>query len=70
VNENRIQILVADDIAANRTMLRQTLEPAGYDVLLVPSGEETLKVAQRAKPDLILLDVMMPGLSGFETCRQ
>ncbi|MCL5281779.1 MAG: sigma-54 dependent transcriptional regulator [Planctomycetes bacterium] len=70
MNESRIQILVADDIAANRTLLRQTLEPAGYDILLVPSGEETLKVAQRARPSLILLDVMMPGLSGFETCRQ
>ncbi len=70
MSESRIQILVADDIAANRTLLRQTLEPAGYDVLLVPSGEETLNVAQRARPSLILLDVMMPGLSGFETCRQ
>jgi DNA-binding NtrC family response regulator len=70
MNESRIQILVADDIAANRTLLRQTLEPAGYDVLLVPSGEETLNVAQRARPSLILLDVMMPGLGGFETCRQ
>jgi DNA-binding NtrC family response regulator len=70
MNDSRTQILVADDIAANRTLLRQTLEPAGYDVLLVPGGEETLNVAQRAKPNLILLDIVMPGLNGFETCRQ
>ncbi len=70
MNDNRTRILVADDIAANRTLLRQTLEPAGYDVLLVPGGEEALSVAQRAGPDLILLDVMMPGLNGFDTCRQ
>ena len=70
MSENRIQILVVDDIPANRTLLRQVLEPAGYDVLLVPRGEEALSVAQRVRPDLILLDVNMPGLSGFETCRQ
>jgi DNA-binding NtrC family response regulator len=70
MSNTRIKILVVDDIAANRTLLRQTLEPTGYDVLLVPSGEESLKVAQQVKPDLILLDVMMPGLNGFETCQQ
>lgn len=64
-----IQILIVDDIAANRTLLGQTLEPAGYDVLLVPSGEAALSVARRARPSLILLDIMMPGLNGFETCR-
>lgn len=70
MNANPIQILIVDDIAANRSLLGQTLEPAGYDVLLVPNGEAALNVAKRAKPSLILLDIMMPGINGFETCRQ
>lgn len=63
-------VLVVDDILANRNLLRDTLEPAGYEVLLAPDGETALKVCQRAQPDVILLDVMMPGLDGFETCRR
>ena len=63
-------VLVVDDIAANRNLLRETLEPVGYEVLLAPDGETALKVALRARPDVILLDVMMPGIDGFETCRR
>jgi len=70
MNDNRSQIIIVDDIAANRTLLGQILEPAGYDVLLVPGGQEALGVAQRVRPSLILLDIMMPGLDGFETCHQ
>jgi DNA-binding NtrC family response regulator len=46
------------------------LEPEGYEILAVPSGSAALKVAARARPDLILLDVMMPGMDGIETCRR
>jgi signal transduction histidine kinase len=63
-------VLVVDDIAANRNLLRETLEPRGYEVLLAGNGQTALKVAHRVKPDVILLDVMMPGMDGFETCRQ
>lgn len=70
INQNRTKILIVDDIPANRTLLGQTLEPVGYDVLLVPSREVALNVARRVKPELILLDVIMPGLDGFDTCRQ
>src|SRR5436190_690530 len=63
-------VLVVDDIAANRNVLGETLEKENFEVLLAPDGESALKVAQKAKPDLILLDVMMPGLDGFETCRR
>jgi len=63
-------ILVVDDIAANRNLLRETLEPSGYEVLLAANGETAVKVATRARPDLILLDVNMPGIDGFETCRR
>ncbi len=62
-------VLVVDDIPANRNLLRETLEPQGYEVLLAPDGETALKVALRATPDVILLDVMMPGIDGLETCR-
>jgi len=63
-------VLVVDDVPSNRNLLRQTLEPGGYEVLLAPDGETALRVAQAACPDVILLDVIMPGLDGFETCRQ
>jgi DNA-binding NtrC family response regulator len=63
-------VLVVDDIRANRNVLRQALEPQGYEVLLAADGEAALKAASRALPDVILLDVMMPGLDGFQTCRR
>jgi len=59
-----------DDIPANRNLLREILEPCGYEVLLAADGETALKVSQRAQPDLVLLDVIMPGKDGFATCRQ
>ena len=70
MSDNAATVLVVDDIPANRNLLRDTLEPQGYEVLLAPDGETALKVSHRAQPDLILLDVMMPGLDGFETCRR
>lgn len=69
-DSSKSNILVVDDIVANRNLLRDTLEPAGYEVLLAPDGATALKVSHRARPDVILLDVMMPGLDGFATCRQ
>ncbi len=63
-------VLVVDDLAANRDLLRQTLEPLGYEILTAPDGETALKAALRSQPDVILLDVLMPGLDGFETCRR
>jgi DNA-binding NtrC family response regulator len=64
------KVLVVDDIAANRNLLREMLEGQGYEVLLAPDGETALKAAHRALPDTILLDVLMPGLDGFQTCRK
>src|SRR5438552_13546430 len=63
-------VLVVDDIPANQKLLRETLEPEGYEVLLATDGPTALEVAQGARPDVILLDVLMPGLNGFETCRR
>jgi signal transduction histidine kinase len=63
------EILVVDDIAANRNLLLETLEPKGYEVLLAADGQSALEIARNVVPDAVLLDVNMPGIDGFETCR-
>jgi len=63
-------ILVVDDTPANIGFLLETLSQAGYRVRVAPDGESALEQAQYAAPDLVLLDVMMPGIDGFETCRR
>jgi len=63
------KILVIDDTPANITLLTNTLEPLGYEIFAAPEGEQGLKVARRVQPDVILLDVMMPGRDGFAICR-
>jgi len=62
------RILVVDDLAPNRNLLQVKLAAEYYDVLLAESGEEALVVASTEKLDLILMDAMMPGMSGFEAC--
>jgi DNA-binding NtrC family response regulator len=62
------QILLVDDNATNLQVLYQTLEGHGYRLLAARSGKDAIAIAQRAVPDLILLDVMMPDMDGFETC--
>ncbi len=66
---NRPRILIADDTPASLSLLSSVLEPQGYEILAVSSGKDALKIAERAKPDLVLLDVMMPGHDGFHVCR-
>ncbi|HAB19332.1 MAG TPA: sigma-54 dependent transcriptional regulator [Verrucomicrobiota bacterium] len=63
-------ILIVDDVPANRNLLADTLEPRGYEVLFAGDGAAALKTATTQRPDVILLDVLMPGLDGFETCRR
>ena len=62
------KILLVDDQPANLDVLRRVLEAQGCRVLLAPSGQVALKNASRARPDLILLDVMMPEMDGYEVC--
>ncbi len=64
------KILIVDDTPANLDVLKQTLAREGYRISLAPSGERALKIVPLLKPDLILLDVMMPGIDGYETCRR
>jgi DNA-binding NtrC family response regulator len=64
------QILLVDDNPTNLQVLYQTLAGSGYRLLAARSGKDAVAIAQRVVPDLILLDVMMPGMDGFETCVQ
>ena len=64
------RILVVDDIATNRMLLRARLSAAYYDVIQAESGPEALQKAVEFQPDIVLLDVMMPGMDGFQTCRE
>jgi two-component system sensor histidine kinase/response regulator len=68
-NENGV-ILVIDDSPTNLSLLFTTLGKAGYQVLSAKDGESGIEQAIRMKPDIILLDVLMHGIDGFETCRR
>lgn len=65
-----ITIMVIDDTPENLKLLEEMLGGQGYRVLMFPSGTMALKAAIRNPPDLILLDIMMPEMDGFETCRR
>jgi len=64
------KILVVDDKPSNVKVLRVKLADAGYDIVEASSGSEALKRIASDSPDLVLLDVMMPGMDGYETCRR
>jgi DNA-binding response OmpR family regulator len=62
------KILLVDDDTTLLNLLSQFLSDSGYDVFSAPTGSEGLKLAYQERPDLVLLDVMMPGMDGWETC--
>ncbi|HEX3134566.1 MAG TPA: response regulator [Planctomycetota bacterium] len=68
--DDNIAILLVDDTPANLQVLMETLKPLGHKLLAAKDGPTALTVARRNRPALILLDVMMPGMDGFEVCRQ
>jgi len=68
-NQDIPGILIVDDVHANLKILGSLLESEGYKVRPVTNGKLALQVAEKEKPDLILLDIMMPGMDGFEVCR-
>jgi len=63
-------ILIIDDSAENRLLLSSQLGMEGYEILQAESGPEGIETARDNNPDLILLDVMMPGMNGFEACKR
>jgi class 3 adenylate cyclase len=64
------RILIVDDTPANIQTLTATLKERGYQISVATNGRQALEVLARIRPDLILLDVMMPEMDGFETCRR
>ncbi|MBW6521786.1 MAG: response regulator [Desulfoarculaceae bacterium] len=63
------KILLVDDEDANLRLLTQWLIPLGYDIELAANGEEAVQKASESRPDLIILDIMMPVMDGYEACR-
>lgn len=64
-----LSVLVVDDEPTARTMLRLILIRAGFEVLEAQDGSEALAEVERQMPDAMILDIMMPGIDGFEVCR-
>ncbi|HRN88831.1 PleD family two-component system response regulator [Hyphomicrobium sp.] len=64
------RVLVVDDILANVRLLQARLEAEYFEVVTASSGQEALDICQRERVDVVLLDVMMPGMDGFEVCRR
>ncbi|MBL8550179.1 MAG: PleD family two-component system response regulator [Hyphomonadaceae bacterium] len=64
------RVLIVDDVEANVRLLEAKLTLEYFDVLTASNGEEALRKAERERPDIILLDVMMPGMDGYEVCRR
>ena len=68
--KEREVILIVDDTPANLGVLFDTLEISGFRVLVNTNGESALETVRETHPDIVLLDIMMPGMDGFETCRR
>ncbi len=66
----RDTVLVVDDTPESLGFLTDTLDGAGYTVLIATDGESALRLVEQITPDLVLLDALMPGIDGFETCRR
>jgi two-component system sensor histidine kinase/response regulator len=67
---NKATILLVDDSPTNLHVLLDYLKDTGFETLIAQSGESALRQLKYAQPDIILMDVMMPGIDGFETCRR
>jgi DNA-binding response OmpR family regulator/signal transduction histidine kinase len=70
MGKQNITILIVDDTAANLQILTTIVTTEGYNILLAQTGEEALRIANEYSPDIILLDVMMPQMDGFDVCRK
>ncbi len=70
MQRNRAQVLIADDTKSQAEMLRKNLVDDGYDIAVVHTGTDALDYLRAHRPDIALLDIEMPGLTGIEVCRQ
>ena len=69
-DDKQTLILIVDDSPLNLQLLRYFLERNGYKLELAPNGDQAMEFVRNQQPDLILLDIMMPGMDGIEVCRQ
>lgn len=70
MSDKKITILIIDDELLSRATLEALLETEGYTLVLAEDGQQGLEKVKTFKPDLVIVDVMMPGISGFEVCRR
>ena len=70
MDNSNITLLVVDDTATNLQVLTSIATGQGYNILLAQSGEEALQTVKEYHPDIVLLDIMMSGMDGFEVCRR
>jgi len=70
INEEASTIMLVDDTPTNLSVLIDYLSDFGFEILIAVDGEGALTAAEAGQPDLILLDIMMPGMDGYETCRR
>src|SRR3954470_22878137 len=66
----RARILVVDDTPANLSLLLGALSDAGHEILVAESGRSALSLLEHTTPDLVLMDLVMPGMDGIATCRR
>ena len=69
-SDHTARILLVDDNTTNLQLLHETLDGIGYRLLIAKNGKTALAIARKAKPALILLDIMMPEMDGYEVCRR
>jgi DNA-binding response OmpR family regulator/DNA-binding CsgD family transcriptional regulator len=70
LRERRATVLVVDDTPETLSLLTDSLDQAGFTVLIATDGEAALELVDHITPDLVLMDALMPGISGFETCKR
>lgn len=63
-------VLIVDDSTTQQFLVKQALEGQGYDIMIANNGLEALEKVSSTKPDLVILDVVMPGKDGFQVCRE
>ncbi len=68
--EQRKKVLIVDDERLTRAVLQHNVVLAGYNVMVASNGQEALQKIREVTPDLIVVDLVMPGMNGFEMCRQ